>query len=623
MSVRIFTLPIPILHLLLLALVFMPIPGQLLGVRGAALAAPILLGLLAAVLVVWRLLLERRPPWLVWLLAPPLVAAGGVLIGNWLISPNAQGVGRLSSFQLLALEWCVVAAAILSWGMRLYDNVRPGAKRIGWIIGGILAVLTLVQLLQANGSNTAIFSAALKLVESLVLGLFACWLVLLACEWLVFLTGFWALCATRRFPPEVKDRAKRAVHTAWLALSLPNVLFLIITLVLFRAMNQAAVAVFPSDLPLYHPCWLLRELARFPEQLSAVDFHDKLIVASATPAFLIVLFALAATVVMAVWGLMPVVLYDLVPPTKNSDALSQTLGNWLNYGYRLLAIAGFILYFAFPFVLSGGLLAEFLGIPVPLLSTVATPQLLGLLAVGVLGSAGGLLAFNGRLEKVALGFRTALNTILDVDCWLREHPRGENPRARICARYVSLLRHIWAWRDTRDDGRYDGVIIVAHSQGTAISAELLRFLHKYPDPELGRLDEGDVPLALFTLGCPLRQLYGWRFPHLYAWARHTDTTRWSRGAPRFIPANQLPDPTQLGVRKWVNAFRSGDYVGRYLWRSDACDYQWDWSEKGLTVSEDQAGVRREFCIGAGGHIHYFDSTAPQIAAELNRLISKF
>ena len=66
-----------------------------------------------------------------------------------------------------------------------------------------------------------------------------------------------------------------------------------------------------------------------------------------------------------------------------------------------------------------------------------------------------------------------------------------------------------------------------------------------------------------------------------------------------------------------NAFRSGDYIGRHLWRSDDCDYQFT-----PAVSEDLTGRRREFCIGAGGHIHYFDDTAPEIAAELDRLIAK-
>ncbi len=54
----------------------------------------------------------------------------------------------------------------------------------------------------------------------------------------------------------------------------------------------------------------------------------------------------------------------------------------------------------------------------------------------------GVLAFGGRLSKLALGLRTGVRVGLDVDNWLREHPRGVNPTARICARYVSIARYI-------------------------------------------------------------------------------------------------------------------------------------------------------------------------------------
>src|SRR6185503_1713014 len=167
----------------------------------------------------------------------------------------------------------------------------------------------------------------------------------------------------------------------------------------------------------------------------------------------------------------------------------------------------------------------------------------------------------------------------DVDNHLREHPRERNPRARICARYVSLLRYICKWKDP-DDGRgYDAVLIVSHSQGTVITAYLLRFLNREPDAELDKLyperAEKHIPIYLLTVGCPLRQLYSLRFPHLYRWARHTDLNKWDKDDPLHIPDDQFPDPQALGVAVWMNAFRSGDYVGRYLWRSDKCVYQWD------------------------------------------------
>jgi hypothetical protein len=112
----------------------------------------------------------------------------------------------------------------------------------------------------------------------------------------------------------------------------------------------------------------------------------------------------------------------------------------------------------------------------------------------------------------------------------------------------------------------------------------------------------------------LRQLYGLRFPHIYDWARHSGDRR----PVDELPANQLPDPTRLlSVKQWVNAYRSGDYVGRNLWRSEKDKDVYALGD----VSEDAAGTRREFCIGGGAHTHYWDKTAPKIVEELDRLIA--
>ena len=100
----------------------------------------------------------------------------------------------------------------------------------------------------------------------------------------------------------------------------------------------------------------------------------------------------------------------------------------------------------------------------------------------------------------------------------------------------------------------------------------------------------------------MRQLYSLRFPYDYGWARH-DSLIW--------PGRE-PDPATLGVKFWVNAYRSGDYVGRYLWHPDTGKARW------LTRQEQADKV--EFCIGAGAHNRYWDETAPEIAAELDRLI---
>jgi hypothetical protein len=220
----------------------------------------------------------------------------------------------------------------------------------------------------------------------------------------------------------------------------------------------------------------------------------------------------------------------------------------------------------------------------------------GLAVVVVGGALFAIFAFRGAGEAI----RVVLDITLDVANWLRHEPPQETPRARICARFVSLLKYICSWRDLDSNQPYDAIIILSHSQGCVIAADLFRFLVYAAEPGLGRIfhSRGDaerLPVYLFTMGCPLRQLYGQRFPDEYAWAME-------------------PNPDDLGVALWSNFYRSGDYVGRALWQPDL-------DQSGAYVCGSlQDGKRRERCIGAGAHTHYWDETAPEVAEELDHLI---
>jgi hypothetical protein len=180
--------------------------------------------------------------------------------------------------------------------------------------------------------------------------------------------------------------------------------------------------------------------------------------------------------------------------------------------------------------------------------------------------------------------------------------------------------------DREDQQPYDGFVIVAHSQGTVITADLLQFLKLDPDPALTRLQENRL-IHLFTMGSPLRQLYGFGFPHLYHWVIN-DTAKAPETMDLMPTLKPLPGAL-LGVKTWTNAFRSGDYVGRYLWRHDKMPNQWnrlDLKEKITYLSSDHQKIeqvtRSEFCLGAGAHTHYWDSTAPEVAEMIDDLIRR-
>ena len=102
---------------------------------------------------------------------------------------------------------------------------------------------------------------------------------------------------------------------------------------------------------------------------------------------------------------------------------------------------------------------------------------------------------------------------------------------------------------------------------------------------------GALPVALVTVGSPLRDLYAERFPLLYRWV-----------GPREAGfASAAPTAADLGVTEWVNACRSGDYIGRFIWTSDRDPANFGVAMVGRDgrVEALRAGDRTEFCLGAG------------------------
>ena len=326
-------------------------------------------------------------------------------------------------------------------------------------------------------------------------------------------------------------------------------------------------------------------------------------------------------------------------PSQDPGA-ARRLGRWLTAGYRrldaavlIVVVVAIVIATAVGYVLSFGRAAAAPGTALAgAMNCVAYVSQAGLkpLVLSAAGIAAALAALGGVLSRYVPGLRAPLDIALDVDNYFREFPRTSIPRARIFSRYAALLDHVAAQG-------YERIVIVSHSQGTVISAELLRFLSDaapgVPDrggraERLRRLLGSDV--RLLTLGCPLRQLYAARFPALYGWvlAAHQ--------------AGNGPRAADIGVERWANAFTSGDYVGRWLWSSPRAEGDAIGRPMVDTVNPPTFGRsdaysafepmppavhpfatarELEVCLGAGAHTHYFEPDQADVAWLIDHLIA--
>jgi hypothetical protein len=639
-------LGLPLLNLILLAFTLSTVAVALLAKLAVGAATGVILFLtLAAATAAWGGRLLRKGSFSTVAFRWPLVVFLFLTLALVLAAHNFAPESRSQLLWSERVEWVaavllsVVALYAVNGIARSYEKRRPGAVAAFYL--GLAFIAFLIAISVAGWKQSADFAAIsllLRLIEvtswAIAIG-WCCFFVLMA---VAFVTGRLAVDRTIKEVPTEAARAARTNWTARITLALPAALFTLVTFAAWAGILQVTLPVLPQGARDTKTDCLVGSVRNTPESgLPNRMCHTPAlpVSSSAEPAadwawqrlfdvgagYLppLLLFVVLAGVI-GIWGLAPSVLAEMHPPrgARADSALSaKALGDWLDHGFRFMREAGRVVYVGtllFPL----GIFASYF-VPPDWLAwwrDIAGPSVR---AAGVLvaGAGIGILGFGGRLSKLALGFRPIVRVALDVDNWLREHPRDSNPTARICGRYVSLLRHILEWKGP--DGRgYDHLIVFAHSQGTVVTADLLRFLHAEAksagsyqayDRTLARLDS--MPVSLMTMGCPLRQLYGLRFPYLYSYACSADG----------------PQPAELGVSEWVNVYRTGDYVGRYLWRPEP----WEpvgtiecgsWNPTSGIPDKVWAHERRvEFCIGPGAHTHYFDSTAEAIAETLDVLIA--
>ena len=529
------------------------------------------------------------------------VVSGLIGLLVWLAATLEPGVRAF-----VFLTWLWISLPLLAL-LKFYDSRRPGAflyALISFALTGFALLYFLI--IDSNDvSMEAVFLqgvAATKLIINLNV-----------IAWLVFVFGTlfssvsnWVSVSC--LPKEQRIMGKRSAWTGDLSLILPGITIMLLTFSLWQIVLKLSEKVIPAT------------------QLSLLQ---KLIDQNIFPYLPLGLAIMGIGIAFALWMVSPAFISE-VSEGQEKNKYTAWVGEVLTNAYDKMRGTGellrFILILAIPVAWFYKVISCWPGTSVSgdVVANCWQPGDYERNVVLVAGVVTVILLFGskGPFQFLALGFRAGLDVALDVANWLRILPRKNNTRGAICRRYVSILRHIAVWRDPVDKQGYDGLVIVAHSQGTVITADLLRFLNyensisaaSRQDSALSRYfsDEDKLPIFLLTFGCPLRQLYGRRFPLQYQWS-----------GERKKDGNKIlgPDPEALGVEQWSNLYCSGDYVGRYLWYDDDDEHRWEitWSDE--ASSNNLAFTKsREKCLGVGGHTKYWGGGYPEVAIEFDRLI---
>ena len=566
------------------------------------------------------------------------VAAIVPIVVSYVVTPVIRTWSPTTVDIAISLTWTAIMCALVCAIFGRYDQVRPGVKRIGQVGAAVVLVGTVLWLVPSRSPDEVLARALEVFVTETGLTV-GTWYVMYLCGSVAALIGLWS---RRHVADRPARRRLRLTHwTSAATLGIATCTVLVFTYVLWSGI-LATSGPFLRDLD---PAWFrlplpwMHDLANPPSGSRLAYYLAQLLEGSAGAGYAVMLLAMVAAVLTAAIILFPSLRAELAPSSQDSADASTRMGRDLSAGLRVVATTAvwlFIVgYGVHPLFSLMHWVHEFTGVLAAIDGPLEWLHERGATWItwsgGLLGGFGlGLLAFRGRVGPV-------VDTALDVDNYMRDEPRTRTPRARIVERYASVLRFLNAWRD--EQGRpYDRVVIVAHSQGTAITVDLLGFLRmeREANADLRPLVAGPTDreehryLSLFTMGSPLRQVYARAFPMLFEWMNTArswgDSQR--HGALRLaseastglqLDDEVAPHPHHFGLWRWVNAYRSGDYVGREIWRVPR--------EHGALVytpgmvSEDRAGVRREVCIGSGAHTRYWDATAGAIGEELDRLIA--
>lgn len=583
----------------------------------------------------------RQWPW-----RQALLVGAFLALGAWGLFGSSRGYLAMMLLVLLLLGRAYMAH--LAFADRRFRGV--------WGLGVVMGAITLACGWAAGRkAGLMVFQgwldAALGALEAVLLAHALLWAALALLLALTVLASEWALWRGRR---QGRDHRTLLV-TARLGLFTSVGAFAVFLMLGFNLMSWALQALLDGQT--YQAWWFDTETAH------AAGVFLQARADRTAGSFSLVAVALLGLVGFVALVFTPSVLREVRwVPVGNAEGL----GLWLSGGYRaidrLVRVWGWLLAPAAAWMALALVAAQVdrLGfqVTIPWLATLlegsdrsvqsVSSQWLYGLTFAIAGTTAGLLALGKVAAKQLQGLRAPLDAVLDVDNHFREFPRHRISRVHIVERYVALLDHL------RQQG-FERVVFVAHSQGTVITADLLRYLQQWhllgaalaqdvdpsqaPEPSVAPAASlGVAPLQvsmptlrrwldavqprLLTLGSPLRQLYALRFPALYAWpladVQHRSQPGWTG-----------PRPSDLGLHHWSNLWGSGDYVGRWLWAApgprtpqplEVDDRRYSGAvHQGCDA---QGATWRDACLGVDAHTHYFDVDKADVRAELLALVTQ-
>lgn len=518
-------------------------------------AAIVALAILAA--SVWLLFAARAAP----MMLPVLLFAGGAIVLTLRIRLSMEvALGYLAMLAGFFFAW-----AASRWLMSRYKaRTRNLSAAAGAIITLIFFAAAIEQQRGDLGSESGVLGIAVWMAAAMFLLLQIFWLLLfllLAAICLLSLAGGIA---------GIGSMETRALRTGRLGALVSTTLFFLTTALLWAALLAQVQKVDGIGTILEFGCGFPRLLylglsKTFTLSHFTATLFD-LTVGTRANQFLIIA---VAALILAASSVLPSAWYETKPPSVevSKGPLALRLKTWLDRSGWMLWPAEIALMISLVALASGYRLVK---------EGTAIDDWISMGGVLIAAAVPFAVLLRTQLPRAAAAI---LDIALDVSNWLKERPFNVNPRGRIMTRYIALLKAVCA------EDRYDKIIVVAHSQGTVISADLFRMLRHT------RWPAQIPPIELLTAGCPLKQLYLSRFPVWYGWALN-------------------PDHRPLGIERWINAYRTGDYVGRDLWGG-----------ANNSSSLSKSATRIDISLGGGAHTHYFDETSPEVGKIVDWMIS--